>query len=415
MVGADAKAAALSYYTTGNVAPKVAAPVAVYSQLAGGWQVGGRGPIYASKAQAEAAAAGPKPVYADDGAATFKAGMEAKSTVLAPKLTGEAKAAQAAASLQVQRDKIAKATSLTASKRKEMAAKIDKRIVDIIAPWPRLVKQRAAEMKAELTRQSNELALRNAEANARIQKERAEDLARSNAEAERQKRENPAGIDWGLLPAAAVVLPALAAVAVTGGLAAPAIAGAITVPTAASVAGALVAADRVIAAVESGSDKLGGGGESQFARDARIVLDTTTSLAASGDVSAERGLEVIARVAKDRLDKAASVGVPQPLTLAGEAAIKTYEAIKNGGVESETGVHEATPLERILSARVDRPLAEPPTAEVAAEPLRGWLVYGAGLRKGEIRAFGRWRPNGTVSGYVVRPGRDINKGKFSEG
>lgn len=313
-----------------------------FSQLAGGWQINGRGTIYATKALAEAAekkGAAPNITYGDD--AEFKAATLAPSTVQRPKLTADEEAAAKLESMKRVLDRLPKtATAPRAAAQRAIDA--------LLKANPKLKKAEDARVAAELAAKARENANRNA---AQYTLQRAKENQATQAISNAAKT-HEAKTDWGSIPAFAGVLAGGAAIIATGGVAAGALAGGVSATSAvtagvavagavkgaqellegkpsslavpglagdaAALVGTAIAADKLIAAAESGGELAERAGE---------VFAATKELAAAGNVDANVALGVLAKAAEDRIALAIPAGVPQELTAKGEAALADFMAL----------------------------------------------------------------------------------------
>lgn len=209
-------------------------------------------------------------------------------------------------------------------------------------------------------------------------------MANDPAYAAREKSLASAKVDWGLLPGAAKVLALGVGVAATGG----ALAGALAVPSAASVAGAAVAADRLIASAEkAGVAPKGAGqitGAATLAIDAgtkaKAVLDTTLKLADMGVPEAVAGAKVIKDTIAARITNGTRPGTEQALTPAGSKAFDDFAAeLATPAVQGALAVSLLSKRPTIAPIDATRlKAAAAAVANVKASPVVEWFVSAAG-------------------------------------
>ena len=213
-------------------------------------------------------------------------------------------------------------------------------------------------------------------------------MATDPAYAAREKSLASAKVDWGLIPAGAKILGLGAATVATGGL----VAGALAVPSAGAIAGAAVAADRLVAQAEKagvapkGASKVTGAATAALdaGAKAKAVLDNTAKLAEMGVPEAIAGAKVIADTVKQRASSGALPGVPQAVT---EAGAKAFANFAVNGVTPEVADALASTLSgriKLSSPVVDlsklkKATAATPAPAPAAEVLSvEWFVSDAG-------------------------------------
>lgn len=416
--------------------PKTTATIA-YNRELGGWTVNGRG-YYATEALAKAAAVSP-PVPTGPSSAEFAANWGKDMGVKAPPKNAEERAADQLATLRAARNAMAakKAPAL-------LLRTYDAQIAAIYKQFPNILKRE----EAAATANRNKFAayrvqyLKGRQEDARAQQAIHDYLMATDPQyAANQRYIASAGTDWSIFVAGAKVIAVGAAVIATGG----AVAGALAVPAGASLVGVAVAADKLVAAAENAG--VAGSGASE----ARAIINTTKTLAEAGVPDAQRGMEAIAAVAEERINRAVPVGVEQGLTAAGQAALNTFKdavasvsvaaggtyplvSSKSEGVTpgallppaarqepalSPALLMSALPISAVkaadLTARMDAKSGDVRSAAVATPAdtvVDGWFVYAGGLRKGEIRGFGGWRAGTGTSGYVVTKDGAIRKGSF---
>jgi hypothetical protein len=268
--------------------------------------------------------------------------------VLPPKMTPEQKAEQVYSSLWAMREKIRRST--TVSNRGKLVDTLDARIAREFKSYPKILKKFDTAKRNILREESNALALRNAEMKRKQAISNAEALALSNATAERMKRENPAGIDWGLLPAGAALIGAGAAIIVTGGAAGAAIGAAGAAGTIPAAVGAITAADKLVSAIESGKDAI----NSPKAEVAKKVVETVKIMAESGDENAKKNLELIAGAVEQRAISGAAPGIPQELTDTAKKVLSdplknvVSYAIPPGSLDGAAGITALATADRLL-------------------------------------------------------------------
>lgn len=215
-------------------------------------------------------------------------------------------------------------------------------------------------------------------------------LANDPVYAAREKSLSQARTDWGLLPAAAKLAALGVGIAVTGG----ALAGALAVPSVASVAGAAVAADRLIASAEKAGVAPSAVG--QVTRPAALVLDagqraqgvidTTQRLADMGVPEAVAGARVLAETAAARVAAGTALGATRALTASGSAAFDAYATgAATPAVQAALATAAAARPAAASAAPAPKPAssapAPKPTTKAAAkpaEPVVTWFVSSGG-------------------------------------
>lgn len=215
-------------------------------------------------------------------------------------------------------------------------------------------------------------------------------LANDPVYAAREKSLSQARTDWGLLPAAAKLTALGVGIAVTGG----ALAGALAVPSVASLAGAAVAADRLIASAEKAGVAPSGAG--QITRPAAAVLDagqraqgvinTTQRLADMGVPEAVAGARVLAETAAARVAAGTAPGALRALTASGSAAFDAYQAgsatpAVSAALASSAAARSPAPSSAPAPKPASSAPAPKPTSKPAAKPAAPvvtWFVSATG-------------------------------------
>lgn len=226
-----------------------------------------------------------------------------------------------------------------------------------------------------------------------------------------------AGIDTGQIVMGAKVIAVGASVIASGG----AVAGAVGLTASGAALGSAVAADRLVAAVEKGSE---------LGKEASRVIDDVKAAADRGDAAARTALATIESVAEARVAAAIPPGVPQTLSAAGAAAA---DALGNVALNvSGAGALNVGALSAQLSAAAGKaPATSKPNPYAAAAVLQrpaAPVIASGQTASGLLSSIRLERPprwlvtpearvvdlelapgKATARGYLVTPGERVQK------